>query len=114
MSNRSPKDPAGARELTAIVAGGLLVVACCAGPALLAAGVLGTAGGLLGNRVLVGGAVLAVVAIVGALALRRAGHRAGPRSCGPPPADSAASNPTALGGRAGDGFAEPLDRKEKE
>lgn len=112
MSSPDSKDPTGTRESLAILGGGLLVVVCCAGPALLAAGVLGAAGGVLGNRALVGGAVLAVVVIAGALALRRAGHRAKPRPCGPPPADSAASNRTAPGGRAGGAPAEPLDRKE--
>jgi hypothetical protein len=55
MSRRSPSDPSGSRELVAIVAGGLLVLVCCAGPALLAAGVLGAAGGVLRNGFLVGG-----------------------------------------------------------
>src|SRR6266545_3223613 len=46
MSNPKPRDSTSTREVLAIVGGGLLVLVCCAGPALLAAGVLGAAGGV--------------------------------------------------------------------
>jgi hypothetical protein len=74
MSSRTPKDPSGARELTAIVAGGLLVVVCCAGPALLAAGVVGALGGVLRSPILVGIAVLALALALGAVARRLGGN----------------------------------------
>ena len=86
------------------------MLVCCAGPALLAAGVLGAASGTLRRPVLIGLAVLAVA--VGALALRRAGHSDGPRPYGPPSAGSAASAPTAAGRGDGGGPAKSLDRKE--
>lgn len=112
MSGRSSKDPTSTRELLAIVGGGLLVLVCCAGPALLAAGMLGALGGVLRNPVLAGVAGLVVAVAVGAVALRRAGHRAEQQPCCPPSANSAASDLTGPGGREGGGRAEPPDRKE--
>jgi mercuric ion transport protein len=112
MPSPSPNDPTSARELLAIVGGGLLVLACCAGPALLAAGVLGALGGLLRNPVLVGGAVLLVGAAVGAVALRRAARPAEFRPGRPRAANPAASNPTGPGRRERGGSANPPDRKE--
>ncbi len=97
--------------MLAIVGGGLLVLVCCAGPALLAAGVLGAAGGVLRNPVLVGVAVLLVAVAVGALALRRARDRAKQSRC-PPHADSGVGELAAPGRREGGGSAEPSRRKE--
>ncbi len=111
MSNPKPRDSTSTREVLAIVGGGLLVLVCCAGPALLAAGVLGAAGGVLRNPVLVGVAVVLVAVAVGALALRRVGDRAKQSRC-PPHADSDASELGAPGRREGGGPAEPSRRKE--
>ena len=111
MSSPSPKDSTSTREVLAIIGGGLLVLVCCAGPALLAAGVLGAAVGVLRNPVTVAVAVLVLAVAVGALALRRAGDRAKQWRC-PPPADAEASELAAPGRREGGGSAEPSRRKE--
>jgi hypothetical protein len=102
MSSRTPKDPSGARELTAIVAGGLLVVVCCAGPALLAAGVVGALGGVLRSPVLIGIAVLALALALGAVALRHAGRRDVAQARRPPlRSNPAGQEPTSAGGPTG-------------
>jgi hypothetical protein len=107
MSSPSPKDSTSAREVLAIVGGGLLALVCCAGPALLAAGVLGAAAEVLRNPVLVAVAVL-VVAV--AVALRRVRGLAKQSGC-PPPADAEASGLAVPGRGAEGGPAEPR-RKE--
>jgi hypothetical protein len=73
--------------------------------------VLGAAGGVLRNPVLVAVAVPMIAVAVGALALRRPGDRAKQSRC-PPPADSGAGALAAPGRREGGGPAEPSRRKE--
>lgn len=60
---------------------GLAMVACCGGPLLLAAGVLGTVGGFLGNPVVIAVAALLVLGTILWAADRRARGRA--PSCPP-------------------------------
>ncbi|MES4829864.1 hypothetical protein ABVB25_22290 [Streptomyces anthocyanicus] len=59
----------------------LLMIVCCAGPALIAAGALAGIGGFLGNPWVITAAVLLLVAAVTAVVLRR---RAGRDACCPP------------------------------
>nr|WP_179367770.1 hypothetical protein [Streptomyces albidoflavus] len=59
----------------------LLMIACCAGPALIAAGALGTIGGFLGNPWVIAAAVLILAAAVTAAVRRRRGRR---DACCPP------------------------------
>lgn len=63
----------------------VLMVLCCAGPALVAAGALGAFGAWLGNSWVIGGAILTVLLLVSAVWQRRQRGRrnmAGP--CCPP------------------------------
>jgi mercuric ion transport protein len=72
--------------------GGLVMVVCCAGPALVAAGALGVVGRLVGNPLVVLAAVAAATAaVVGVL---RRPDRGGDGGCRPPggqPQDTGAS-----------------------
>ncbi|MFD4190513.1 hypothetical protein [Amycolatopsis thermoflava] len=65
---------------------GLLMVLCCAGPALIAGGALGALGGAVRNPWLIAAGVLMVLAAVGYALLRRARRRSGQNveDCCPP------------------------------
>lgn len=73
---------------------GVLMVLCCAGPALIAAGALGVAAAWPHNPALLGTAAGAVVAIIAWLLARR--RRPGADACCPPDAtsDPPARDPT--------------------
>jgi mercuric ion transport protein len=74
------------RGATALSLGAaVLVIVCCAGPALLAAGVLGAVGGFLANPWVIAAAVgLAILAVT--LVARRRSH--GEDCCAPTDPDS--------------------------
>ncbi|WP_219418053.1 hypothetical protein [Pseudonocardia nigra] len=62
-----------------------LMVLCCAGPALLAAGALGALGAVLANPVVIAiGVLLAAVAVLWAFRRRRRLARTGGHNCCPP------------------------------
>jgi hypothetical protein len=77
------RERSGARGALALLAAGLVLVLCCAGPLLVAGGALGAVGGALRNPWLITvGAVMALMAV--AYALRCRAHRrhgAGPEDC---------------------------------
>ncbi|HCA84710.1 MAG TPA: hypothetical protein DEQ61_03955 [Streptomyces sp.] len=77
--NNRPPRPTGA---LAAVGAGLVMVACCAGPVLLAGGTLGALGGLLRNPWIIATATVVVAAAIAVLVRRR---RAGRSACCPPP-----------------------------
>ncbi len=93
----SQKDPASGLGGLAVGAV-LLAVACCAGPVLIAAGVLGVAGGILRSPATLATAALALVgAVLYVLHRRRSGQAAaanpalpqdGTRDCCAPPRDT--------------------------
>lgn len=66
-----------------LVGAAALLVICCAGPALIAGGVLAVLGGLLHSRWLIGAAVVMVLGTAGYL-LRRRGRRNPPGRRTPP------------------------------
>ncbi|MEU9279742.1 hypothetical protein [Streptomyces sp. NPDC048341] len=76
--NDRPSRPTGA---LAAVGAGLVMVACCAGPVLLAGGALGALGGVLRNPWIIAAATAVVAAAIAVLVHRR---RAGRRACCPP------------------------------
>ncbi len=63
-----------------------LMVLCCAGPTLVAAGVLGSVGAFLGNPLVIAAGVLLAVAAVLIVVCRRSHHAA----CCPPKNSTAA------------------------
>ncbi|MCP3818514.1 hypothetical protein NLX86_10405 [Streptomyces sp. A3M-1-3] len=69
-----------------LVAAGLLMVLCCAGPLLVGAGALGAVGGALRNPWLISVAAVVAVMAVGYVLRCRAGRRRGavPEDCCPP------------------------------
>ncbi|GDY33532.1 hypothetical protein [Gandjariella thermophila] len=71
----------------AMVSLGLLMVLCCAGPALIAGGALGVLGGAVRNPWLIGAGALLVLGAVGYPLYRRARRRSGQAAedCCPPP-----------------------------
>jgi hypothetical protein len=75
MSDRSRGARSGAGTVLAGVGATLLVVVCCAGPALVAAGALGVAGGVLRSPLVLGLAGLVLLAAV-PIVLRRRRARA--------------------------------------
>ena len=78
----------------ALGAGVAVMVICCAGPVLVAAGALGVIGRLVGNPVVVLAAVAAVTAVV--MTVLRRHDRSGDAVCCPPgrhPQDTGASRP---------------------
>ncbi|MFI0107884.1 hypothetical protein ACH4NW_05875 [Streptomyces globisporus] len=78
---RRDQEPSGRGMAAAGVGVALLMIVCCAGPVLVAAGALGALGGFLGNPWVITAAALLLVAAVTAVALRR---RAGRDTCCPP------------------------------
>ncbi|PND53847.1 hypothetical protein [Rhodococcus sp. ENV425] len=82
---RNTSEPSGAGLAGAGIGAALLMIACCAGPALIAAGALGAVGGILGNPWVIAAAVLALAAAVTAV-IR---HRARRSACCPPTTRSA-------------------------
>jgi hypothetical protein len=84
MADRSPghgQEPSGAGMAAAGIGAAVLVIACCAGPALVAAGVLGALGGFLGSPWVIAAAIVVLAAAVTAVIRRR---RAGRDACCPP------------------------------
>jgi mercuric ion transport protein len=67
--------------MAAGIGAALLVIVCCAGPALIAAGVLGAIGGVLGNPWMIAAAIVVLVAAVTTVVRRR---RPGRKACCPP------------------------------
>ena len=65
-----------------LVGVGALLVVCCAGPLLVASGVLGVLGGALSNPWLIGAAAVVVLAAAG-YTLRRRGRGETPGCCPP-------------------------------
>ncbi|HET8589914.1 MAG TPA: hypothetical protein VFM01_09805 [Nakamurella sp.] len=58
---RNHSEPSGAALTAAGIGAALLMIACCAGPALIAAGALGAIGGFLGNPWITAAAALVLV-----------------------------------------------------
>lgn len=79
----------GAGMVAAGLGAALLVIVCCVGPALVAAGALGAIGGLLGNPWVIAAAVVVAAAAL-TLVVR---HRCGRTTCYPPTGQ--ADNPAA-------------------
>jgi hypothetical protein len=79
------RDPESSGTGTGMAAAGIgaavLVIVCCAGPALIAAGVLAGIGGFLGNPWVIAAAVVVLVAAVTAVVRRL---RSGRAACCPP------------------------------
>jgi mercuric ion transport protein len=76
-----PDGPSGAGLTAAGIGAALLVIVCCAGPVVLAAGALATIGAWLANPwVIAAGAALLIAAL--ALVVRRRGE--GKNACHPP------------------------------
>ncbi|MGR8007702.1 hypothetical protein [Streptomyces hypolithicus] len=76
--NDRPSRPTGALAALGV---GLVMVACCAGPVLLAGGALGALGGVLRNPWIIAAATAVVAAAIAVLVRRR---RAGRSACCPP------------------------------
>lgn len=82
--HRSPRpghEPSGTGMAAAGIGAALVLIICCAGPALIAAGALGAIGGFLGNPWMIAAAVLVLVTAVTAVVRRR---RLGRDACCPP------------------------------
>lgn len=79
--NTPDNDSGGFGGLLAVAGGVLAMVACCAGPALIAGGVLAGLGGVLTSPWLLAAGVLVVAAAVGYTLRRRARKATG---CCPP------------------------------
>ncbi|MEU2607701.1 alkylmercury lyase family protein [Streptomyces albus] len=90
---RRDSEPSGAGMAAAGIGAAVLVIVCCAGPALIAAGALGALGGFLGNPWVIAAAVLLLAATVTAVVHR---HRAGRDVCCPP---TGQTDPAASSGR---------------
>ncbi|MFC9543036.1 hypothetical protein ACFTXK_00060 [Streptomyces sp. NPDC056956] len=79
------RPPRRGKETSGTVAAGIgatvLMIICCAGPALIAAGALAGIGGFLGNPWVITTAVVALAAAVAAVVRRR---RSGRSACCPP------------------------------
>jgi hypothetical protein len=88
------RDPGSLRTGPALAGFGLavLAIACCTGPALLAAGVLGAIGGALANPFVIAAAVLLVAGTVVYLLRRRSGRA----DCCPPADRDRLGDPTGL------------------
>ena len=78
---RLGQEPPGLRLAATGVGAAVLVIVCCAGPALVAAGALGALGGLLSNRWVIATAALVVIVAVMTVLVRR---RSGRDACRPP------------------------------
>lgn len=78
---RRGSEPSGVGVAAAGIAAAFLVIVCCAGPALIAAGALGAIGGFLGNPWVIAAVLLVLAAAVTAAVRRR---RAGRDACCPP------------------------------
>lgn len=76
-----PKRSSNAPEAAFGIGAAVLMVACCAGPALLAGGLLSAVGRVAGNPLVIGAGVLIAVAGVVAVLTRRA--RGGQYCCPP-------------------------------
>ena len=88
--NTPDNDSGGFGGLLAVAGGVLVMVACCAGPALIAGGVLAGLGGVLTSPWLLAAGVLVVAAAVGYTLRRRARKATG---CCPPRPGSPRSAP---------------------
>ncbi|MFF4500413.1 hypothetical protein [Streptomyces sp. NPDC001401] len=71
---RSGQEPSGRGVAAAGIGAALLVIVCCAGPVLVAAGALGALGGFLGNPWVITAAALLLVAAATAAVRRRTGR----------------------------------------
>ncbi|GEM_PF-1514642 len=82
------KSPERGMTLAALGAG-LLIVVCCAGPALIVGGALGALGGVLRNPWLIASGVVGLLAAVGYTARRHVDHsHRGTDNCCPPVSSS--------------------------
>ncbi|GAA3093591.1 mercuric ion transport protein [Kribbella aluminosa] len=89
---RRDQESSGTGMAAAGIGAALLVILCCAGPALFAAGALAGIGGFLGNPWVIGAAVVVAAAAVTAVIRPR---RAGRDECCPPTGPG--TNPTGQG-----------------
>ncbi len=71
----------GTGMVTAGIGAGLLMIVCCAGPVLIAAGALAGLGGFLGNPWVIAAAIVVLAAVASAVTRR---HRLGRAACRPP------------------------------
>jgi len=97
MTTRSDMKPARARlgRASGIAGAGLLMVLCCAGPALVAGGALGMVGGALRSPWVIGAGALMILAGLGYALTRR--HRTltlGAECCAPPTTRAAEDTPS--------------------
>ena len=82
-SSRREPQRSGTRTAAAGIGAALAMIVCCAGPALLAAGVLGALGGLLDNPWVIAFAAVVLITAVTIVVRRR---RAGSADCCAPEA----------------------------
>ncbi|MFF4544016.1 hypothetical protein [Streptomyces sp. NPDC001435] len=87
-SPRRDRESSGLGMAAAGIGAALLILVCCAGPALVAAGVLGALGGFLGNPWVIAAAALLLLTAVTAVVRRR---RSGRSACCPPTGSPQAS-----------------------
>lgn len=78
---RHNQEPSGTGMAAAGIGAAVLMIVCCAGPVLIAAGALAGVGGFLGNPWVIGAAVVVGVVAVAAVVRRR---RSGRDACCPP------------------------------